>query len=125
MLPTGAVWLARSARAALTALHLSGAPFRCKWEPPPLEPWEGPFADRTQRLPQHPVAAQKRKEKRRYRLKEIRERETARRAAEGRIESDFPASTRGDGELRGTPCCTPHQRSGPGDQLPSKTKFGP
>jgi hypothetical protein len=33
------------------------------------------------------------------------------------------ASTRGDGEF--TPCCTPRQRSRPGDQLPSKTKFGP
>jgi hypothetical protein len=80
MLPAGAVWwMARSARAAMTALHLSGVVFRRKWKPPPLKSWEGPFADPTQRLPQHPVvAAQKREEKRRYRLPEaMRQREAA------------------------------------------------
>jgi hypothetical protein len=85
LMPVGARWwMARSARAAMMALHLSGVVFRRKWKPPQPEPWEGPFADPTQRLPQHPiVAAQKREEKRRYRLrKEIREREAAQRAAE-------------------------------------------
>jgi hypothetical protein len=38
-------------RAALTALHLSGVVFRRHWKPPRLKPWEGPFADPTQRLP--------------------------------------------------------------------------
>jgi hypothetical protein len=85
ILPVGARWwMARSARAAMMALHLSGVVFRRKWKPPQQKPWEGPFADPTQRLPQHPmVAAQKREEKRRYRLrKEICEREAARPAAE-------------------------------------------
>jgi hypothetical protein len=85
ILPVGARWwMARSARAAMMALHLSGVVFRRKWKPPQLKPWEGPFVDPTQRLPQHPiVAAQKREEKRRYRLrKELREREAAQPAAE-------------------------------------------
>jgi hypothetical protein len=46
MLPAGADWwLARSARAAMMALHLSGVMFRRRWKPPRLKPWEGPFAD--------------------------------------------------------------------------------
>ena len=58
--PAGADWwLARSARAALMALHLSGVVFRRKWKPPRLKLWEGPFAD-TQRLPQHPSVAAER-----------------------------------------------------------------
>jgi hypothetical protein len=41
MLPAGAVWwMARSARAAMMALSLSGVLFRRKWEPPQLRPWE-------------------------------------------------------------------------------------
>src|SRR5262249_39611042 len=61
MLPVGAVWwMARGARAALIALHRSGVVFRRKWEPPPLQPWEGPFADPTQRVPQHPQVAAER-----------------------------------------------------------------
>jgi hypothetical protein len=69
MLPAGAVWwMARSARVVMVALHLSGVVFRRKWEPPQLQPWEGPFADPTQRLPQHPkVAAERREAKRRSR----------------------------------------------------------
>ena len=60
LLPAGADWwLARSARAALMALHLSGVVFRRKWKPPRLKLWEGPFAD-TQRLPQHPSVAAER-----------------------------------------------------------------
>jgi hypothetical protein len=84
MLPTGAVWwMARSARAALMALHLTGVVFRCKYKPPKLKAWEGPFPDPTRRLPQHPVvAAERREEKQRYRLrKEIRERDAAQLAA--------------------------------------------
>jgi hypothetical protein len=58
-------WLARSARAALMGLHLSGVVFRRRWRPPRLKPWEGPFADPTRRLPQAPdVAAQRRKARR-------------------------------------------------------------
>jgi hypothetical protein len=55
LLPAGATWwMARSARAAMMALHLSGVVFRRHWKPPGLQPWEGPFADPTQRLPQAP-----------------------------------------------------------------------
>jgi hypothetical protein len=55
MLPAGADWwLARSARAALMALHLSGVVFRRKWKPPRLKPWQGPFADPHRQLPQAP-----------------------------------------------------------------------
>jgi hypothetical protein len=91
ILPVGARWwMARSARAAMMALHLSGVVFRGKWKPPQLKPWEGPWEDPMQKLPQHPVvAAQKREEKRRYRLrKEIREREAAQFAAERNIDDD-------------------------------------
>jgi hypothetical protein len=85
MLPAGAQWwMARSARAAMMALHLSGVVFRRKLEPPQLQPWEGPFADPTQRLPQHPkVAAERREAKRRYRLRQaMRACEAAQLAAE-------------------------------------------
>jgi hypothetical protein len=52
----------------MTALHRSGVAFRRPWEPPPLEPWEEPFADPTQRLPQAPdVAAQRRAARKRWR----------------------------------------------------------
>jgi hypothetical protein len=69
MLPAGAVWwMARSARAALMALRLSGVVFRRKWEPPLLKSWEGPFADPTQRLPQEPrVAAERAVARKRWR----------------------------------------------------------
>ena len=68
MLPAGADWwLARSARAAMMALHLSGVVFRRDWKPPRLKPWEGPFADPTRRLPQAPdVAARRRAARRRW-----------------------------------------------------------
>jgi hypothetical protein len=84
MLPAGAVWwMARTARAAMMALHLSGVVFRRKWEPPQLLPWEGPFTDPTRRLPQHPnVAAERREAKRRYRLRwAMRARKAAKLAA--------------------------------------------
>jgi hypothetical protein len=76
--------MARTARAALMALHLTGVVFRCKYKPPKLKAWEGPFPDPTRRLPQHPVvAAERREEKQRYRLrKELREKEAAQLAAE-------------------------------------------
>ena len=81
LLPAGAVWwMARSARAAMTALHLEGVVFRREWKKPPrLQPWEGPFADPTQRLPQAPdVAAQRRAANKRWRLRQAnRARETA------------------------------------------------
>jgi hypothetical protein len=78
MLPAGALWyMARSARAAMTALYLAGVQFCRPWEPPPLEPWEGPFTDPNQRLPQEPrVAAQRRAAQRRW-----RERQRVRKAA--------------------------------------------
>src|SRR5262249_26251546 len=81
MLPAGADWwLARSARAALMALHLSGVVFRRRWKPPRLKPWEGPFADPHQQLPQAPdVAARRRAARRRWRVRQQR-RETSPRA---------------------------------------------
>jgi hypothetical protein len=72
MLPAGATWyMARSARAALMALHLEGVIFRRKWRPPRLMPFEGPFADPTQRLPQAPeVAAERAAARKRWRLRQ-------------------------------------------------------
>jgi hypothetical protein len=64
------------------ALHLSGVTFRRKWKPPRLKPWEGPFADPTQRLPQAPeVAAERQAARQRWRLR-ARAREMAKLAAE-------------------------------------------
>jgi hypothetical protein len=85
-------------------------PVRCKWEPPEIEPWEGPFFDPTHRLPQHPiVAAERREAKRRYRLRsEMREREAVL-AKERRIQTDFPTSAGGDAS--GTPRHTLRQQS--------------
>ena len=61
MLPSGASWwMARSARAAMMALHLEGVVFRRKWKPPRLKPWEGPFSGTERRLPQHPLVAAER-----------------------------------------------------------------
>ena len=76
--PSGADWwLARSARAALMALHLSGVVFGRKWKPPRLKPWEGPFADPTRRLPQAPdVAARRRAARRRWRTRKPHARKT-------------------------------------------------
>jgi len=90
MQPAGAVWLmTRSARAALMALHLAGVVFRRHWKPPRLKPWEGPFADPNERLPQAPdVAAQRRAARRRaarrrWQLQQAnRARETAKLAAD-------------------------------------------
>ena len=67
----GCSWfMARSARAALVALLRAGVPFRELWEVPRLEPWEGPWEDPAQRLPQHPeIAAQSRAANARYRTK--------------------------------------------------------
>ena len=71
LLSAGATWwMARSARAALMALHLSGVVFRRRWKPPRLKPWEGPFEDPTRRLPQAPdVAARRRAARRRWRAR--------------------------------------------------------
>jgi hypothetical protein len=69
LLVVGCEWfMARSARAALTALHRSGIPFRRPWRPPELRAWEGPFDGSEKRLPQHPaVAAERREYNRRWR----------------------------------------------------------
>ena len=78
----GKWWMARSARAALMALRLSGVAFRHRWKPPRLEPWEGPFADPNKRLPQEPtVAAQRREATRTWRERHKRARDAAQRAA--------------------------------------------
>ena len=88
LLPAGAVWwMARSGRAALMALQLSGVVFSRRWKPPLLKPWEGPFADPTQRLPQAPdVAARQREARRRS-----RQRQRARKAAQLAAERDVAA----------------------------------
>ena len=72
LLPCGATWwMARSAPAAMMALRLEGVIFRRKWKPPQLKPWEGPFADPTQRLPQAPeVAAERAAARKRGRLRQ-------------------------------------------------------
>jgi hypothetical protein len=72
LLAAGAVWsMARSARAALMALHLAGVGFRRRWNPPRLHPWEGPFDNPEMRLPQHPaVAAERRAATRRWRARQ-------------------------------------------------------
>jgi hypothetical protein len=79
LLSAGATWwMARSARAAMMALHLSGVVFRRQWKPSRLRPWEGPFADPTQRLPQAPdVAARRRAARRRWRARQPLARETS------------------------------------------------
>ena len=85
MLPAGAKWwLARTARAAMMALHLSGVVFRQQWTAPELEPWEGPFADPHQRLPQEPTVAAER----RATMRAWRERQRARKAAKLAAERD-------------------------------------
>jgi hypothetical protein len=84
------VYLARSAAAALEALRRSNVPFRRPWEPPELQPWEGPFAfaDPNQRLPQEPsVRAERRAAQRRW-----RERQRARRAAMAAAMSETAAA---------------------------------
>src|SRR5262249_30712151 len=59
-------------------LHLSGVVFRRHWKPPRLQPWEGPFADPTRRLPQAPdVAARRRAARRRWRARQPHARETS------------------------------------------------
>ena len=56
-------WMARSVRAALTALHRSGVPFRAPWKPPSdLRDWEGPFTGEEKRTPQHPLVREKQRE---------------------------------------------------------------
>ena len=56
-------WMARSVRAALTALHRSGVPFRAPWKPPAdLRDWEGPFTGEEKRAPQHPLVREKQRE---------------------------------------------------------------
>jgi hypothetical protein len=54
MLPVGAKWwMARSARAALMALHLSGVVFRRRRKPARLMPWEGRSRIRTSGCRRH------------------------------------------------------------------------
>lgn len=84
LIAAGAVWwMARSANAALMALQGSEVPMRAPWTPQPLQPWEGPFDNPHQSLPQHPeVAARRREEQRRYRER-LRARQDAEIAASG------------------------------------------
>jgi hypothetical protein len=84
LLPAGAVWwVVRSAYAALVALQRSGVVFRREWQPPQLEPWEGPFAD-TKRLPVPPdVAAERRAASQRRRERQRAKLAAARDDAEG------------------------------------------
>ena len=87
LLPAGATWwMARSARAALMALHLSGVVFRRRWKPPRLQPWEGPFADPNERLPQAPDVATRRRAARRRSRERQRVRDAAQPVAAARYE---------------------------------------
>lgn len=87
-------WMARSARAALMALHKSGVPLQPPWEQQPLELWEGPFSDPNQKLPQAPEV----KAERSAALKRWRERTRARKAAQAQWERPRP-----DAEIAGMP----------------------
>jgi hypothetical protein len=72
--------LVRTARAALVALQRSGVPL-VDWEPPRLEPHEGPFTDPTQRLLRGPEATAKgRAAGQRWRARERARHEAAMRA---------------------------------------------
>lgn len=85
---SGAGWhLARSARAALFALHMAGVPLG-RWRPPTrLQSWEGPFADPNQRLPMHPaILREQRAARRRWR---------ARQRAAARLEAQSAAAISG------------------------------
>jgi hypothetical protein len=77
LLRSGAAWyMARSARAAMAALHLEGVVFRRKWKPPKLKLWEGPFSGLEKRLPQHPrVAAERAAACKRWRERQRQARE--------------------------------------------------
>jgi hypothetical protein len=73
-----AVYVARSADAALEALRRH-IPFRREWKPAsPLQPWEGPFefTDSRMRLPQHPEV----RAERAAALKQWRQRQRERKA---------------------------------------------
>jgi hypothetical protein len=124
-------WECRSANAAMWALRKSGVKFRTlvnedgtieRWQQPDLADWEVPRADPREKRPAHPEV---RAARRRWHGARRAAREAARLAAERRYGSDFPTSARKDAELAGTPSCTPRRRPGPGDQLPSKSTFGP
>jgi hypothetical protein len=87
LLRAGAVcWMARSARAVLMALRVSGVVFRRQRKPPRLQPWEGPFTDANERLPQAPDVAARRRAARQRWLARQRVRDALRRAAAARHE---------------------------------------
>jgi hypothetical protein len=120
MLPAGADWwMARSARAAMMALHLSGVVFRCEWKPSRLEPWEGPFADPTQRLPQHPVVAAERAAAR----KRCRERKREREAAQLAEQYQAKNIDGGDAELMDTSWLALRQRARQDRSEPLRTRM--
>jgi hypothetical protein len=74
-------WEARSANGAMVALAESGVPFREivhangtseRWRRPKLEAWEQPRSDPSERRPQHPSVAERRREAaRRRRAREL------------------------------------------------------
>ncbi len=85
-------WMARSANAAMMALHLSGVQFCRPWVPQPLQPWEGPFDDPNKRLPQEQTVAaerqatlrawRQRQRDRKAQQQQLRERVDARKVAQ-------------------------------------------
>ena len=89
LVAAGARWCVR---AAPTALHRSGVPFRAPWKPPSdLREWEGPFTGEEKRAPQHPLVREKQREAcRRWREKrraaglKVRSEPTERRRAQTR-----------------------------------------
>jgi hypothetical protein len=83
----GMWWMARSARAALVALHRSGVTFKRRWrEPAKLRSWEGPFCCLDPPPPVAPEAlAARRLAKQRWRAQQ-RERRAAQHTAPARYE---------------------------------------
>jgi uncharacterized protein YjiS (DUF1127 family) len=87
LLQAGATWwMARSARAALAALHLSGVVFRKPWTAPRLEPWEGPFSG-AEKLPSAPEEAARVRAAVRLWRERKREQESAQRCQDRNIDA--------------------------------------
>jgi hypothetical protein len=81
LLASGAIWwMARSAEAAMVALHRSGVGFRAIgsiecWQAPTLQPWEEPTQNPSGRHPSHPELTAKRRAAKRGQRAAARERQ--------------------------------------------------
>jgi hypothetical protein len=90
----GMWWMARTARAALVALHRSGVGLRTRagrrWNPPVLKPHEQPVADPEQPMVWHPAVLRQRRADRAR--QQARQRQRARIAAARSREADGAAA---------------------------------